>query len=581
MSLEGPQFLKQKDPKLHTSESVEHAQEQRSQKGEEVHQKPAEKIADWLAVLERTHLGHRDDSRVLERIKNSYHKQYVIKSEAIPESAFILEQQIARNLGHGTVEITEEFKEQKREQIINDQTHSLDLWLDYLTAPEADAYPTWAKYWAFKSLVTMGKYEKSEQEDVKETARFTERTKDTVASFPPLNAAAFALTVGIIEAKIKQNILPKDQRQPAQNVSSKLSTVEFEKLIAGENFAKLYAQFLIEQPVYSNEGLQEIRGKWKTYPQGSAPDELVNSLEGYPLEWCIRNAGTAENYLNGGAMHLYYSINPDGEAVVPRLAIRMQGEEIAEIRGIANNQNLDPYITPVVEAKIKEFPDGEKYQKKSNDMKRVTDIENRVSKGGELTPTDLRFLYEIEGKIEGFGYQKDPRIEELLINRDIKVDLANILNVPKEQISVTDDEALKGNIKFHYGDLDLGDLTTAEGLTLPQSIGGGLNLDGFISVEGLTLPQSIGDYLYLGDLTTAEGLILPQSIGSNLDLHSLKTAEGLTLPQSVGGDLNLNGLITAEGLILPQSVGGGLYLGSLTSAEKNKLKVVFPQLNII
>ena len=40
--------------------------------------------------------------------------------------------------------------------------------------------------------------------------------------------------------------------------------------------------------------------------------------------------------------------------------------------------------------------------------------------------------------------------------------------------------------------LTFGDLTTAEGLTLPQSIGGGLNLDGFISVEGLTLPQSVG-----------------------------------------------------------------------------------------
>ena len=39
-----------------------------------------------------------------------------------------------------------------------------------------------------------------------------------------------------------------------------------------------------------------------------------------------------------------------------------------------------------------------------------TEIDNRYKAGGELTAEDLRFLYEIDDEIEGFGYEKDPRI---------------------------------------------------------------------------------------------------------------------------------------------------------------------------
>ena len=123
------------------------------------------------------------------------------------------------------------------------------------------------------------------------------------------------------------------------------------------------------------------------------------------------------------------------------------------------------------------------------------------------------------------------------------------------------------------GDLNLRDLTSAEGLTLPESIGGGLYLSHLRSAEGLTLPQSVGGSLSLRSLTSAKGLILPQSVGGDLSLFHLRSAEGLTLPQSVGGGLDLSQLRSAEGLNFPQSVGGGLDLHDLTSAEG----LTFPQ----
>ena len=59
----------------------------------------------------------------------------------------------------------------------------------------------------------------------------------------------------------------------------------------------------------------------------------------------------------------------------------------------------------------------------AEDMNRVTDIENRVRQGQELTARDVYFLREYGGKIQGFSYDRDPRIDELLRGRDPEMDL--------------------------------------------------------------------------------------------------------------------------------------------------------------
>ena len=109
-------------------------------------------------------------------------------------------------------------------------------------------------------------------------------------------------------------------------------------------------------------------------------------------------------------------------------------------------------------------------------------------------------------------------------------------------------------------------LASAEGLVLPESIGGSIFLSSLTSAEGLVLPQHVGDYIELRSLTSAEGLVLPQHFGGYIDLRSLTSAEGLVLPQHVR-DINLSSLTSADGLVLPQHVGGYIDLNSLTSAE--------------
>ena len=64
----------------------------------------------------------------------------------------------------------------------------------------------------------------------------------------------------------------------------------------------------------------------------------------------------------------------------------------------------------------------------------------------------------------------------------------------------------------------------------------------------------------------------------NLDLDDLTSAEGLALPTSFGGNLGLNGLTSAEGLTLPTSIRRGLDLNGLKSEHKDILRKLYPKL---
>lgn len=624
MNNPGTLFLHDREPKLHTTKPVENEQERRKRAGLETTQKPAGKLESWMNVLEHTHMGHRENPVVIQRIKQYYYNKYVIKPENVPESTFLLEQRIARQEGRGTIEITEEFRERKKQQIIANQKASLDRWINYLISSDAD-YPMWTKYWAFTSMVQMGKIIKTEIEESgvkKEIVRFNKRLKDTVAAFPMLNARALAMTIGAINARVEEKETPKERRKPLKNISVKLDDSAFQSLLSTENFSKLYSQFLMEMPEYSREGLQETRGEWKIFKQGSDPKPLVDSLEGFPLEWCTADMDTARSQLEGGDFYVYYSINDEGKAIIPRLAIRMNGTAIGEVRGIAPNQNLDPYIGDVAKAKLAEFPDGKIYEKKAADMMKLTEIETKNEAEENLSSEDLRFLYQLDSKIEGFGYDEDPRIKEIIKKRDIKADLSVLTGYSKEQIGTSEDlDNFNYKIKVYYGhkflkeqnasdicfpeimlgDLYFEELNAATGMRLPNVMRGGIYFSKLESAFGLRFPEEIRGDLGLNSLRTAEGLELPEILNGQLDLDGLKSAVGLRLPETlngalglrslqsaiglkfpkrINGNLHLSSLKSADGLELPESVNGTVFLGPVRDADKEMLKIKYPNLKI-
>lgn len=523
-------------------------------------------IKEYLEKLEEIHTRIGETERHKGFLKKCYYAKYVINKEDIPESYYHHQKEIALERGYGHIEMNENNKKLLQQEVIENQKRSLDTWLDYFLSEDAKVYPFWAKYWAFQGMLKIGSFDKEKRE-------FKSRSKNTVAPFCDLNREALAMSIDMVTRMLEHR--PIEEK-------------ELDVLIKTGSFSKIYS-YVLNKVLNNNQNIiKRNTGKWVKYNQGSDHMPLVNSLQGYNTGWCTAGESTAKSQLEGGDFYVYYTLDEQEEYKVPRIAIRMEGNKIGEIRGIAKDQNIESEMEEVVEEKLKEFPDKEEYYKKVADMKELTKIYKKHQQQEELTKEELTFLYEINGKIKGFGYQDDPRIEEIKSKRkDKKEDLSYILNCDKSQIALRkyeiDENTIyyDGNLdldaiidardlklpKYIKGYLDLSGLTSADDLILPCNVEGCLELYNLTSANGLVLPQSIGEDLYLNRLTSAEGLVLPQSIGGDLNLSSLTSAKGLILPESIGGSLFLNGLTSSDGLILPQSIGGFLILDELQTAE--------------
>ena len=451
-----------------------------------------------------------------DKIKRYYYKKYVISPNDVPDSYFKNQEQLALDRGYGHVHYDEKTKSKEKEIIVKEQKESLDSWLDYFASSDTEHYPTWFKYFCFQGMIRIGYFDK-------EKNQYTKRTKNTIKPFIEINREAIAMVYDLLMKYLKKE---------------SLGDKSLEQLINSGSFSKMYAYCIRKLDSIKKNSFNSDDGIWKKYNQGSDPNILFNDIHGKGTGWCTAGGiETAKKHIDGGDFYVYYTKDEKGEYTNPRIAIRTENGKLAEVRGIAENQNLESNMEKVVEEKLKEFPDAEAYKKKVKDMEMLTYIYTKWQQKLELTKEDLRFLYEIDSKIIGFGYKEDPRIKEIIETRDKKIDLSKIFDCKKNQISLTEEEALKGNIIYHYGKLNLDYLTSAEGLTLPQSVGGNLFLSSLTSAEGLTLPQSVGRHLDLESLTSAEGLILPQNVGGNLWLSSLTSAEGLTIPDTLNCDL--------------------------------------------
>ena len=526
-------------------------------KASNVSDKKRERLLKYFERLEELHnkVSKTKSVNGEKLLKCFYYDLYVIKPENIPDAYFQNQVRLARERGYGNIELTEEDKRRMTEEVIDDQRKSLDKWIEYfLYDEESKSYEMWEKYWVFQGLQNLGKYDK-------ETGKFSKRDKSTVYPFPPVEREYIFTTLKLMEDFLKS-------KKSEEGIKQALSTGNF----------KLLYEYVIKQSFLKGEHQSNSTdGKWIKYEQGSDYNILRNSLQGYYTGWCTAaGENFAKDQLAGGDFYVYYSLDENGEAKVPRIAIRMDGKDkIGEIRGIADNQNMEPEMMPILEEKLKEFPDKDKYLKKEHDMKLLTLIDKKVNNNIELNVDELKFLYEIDSKITGFGYRKDPRIEEIKRKRNERRDYSLIFNVKEEEVALSQEEYLNNPEKFKFclGSIDLSSLTSAEGLVLPESIGGTIDLRSLTSAEGLVLPKSIGGGIDLDSLTSAEGLVLPESIGGSIDLRSLTSAEGLVLPESIGGKIYLNSLTSADGLVLPESIGGSIVLNSLTSA----VGLVLPQ----
>jgi hypothetical protein len=433
-----------KSPEFQTSPEVNKAvKRQERVTGERVANDPSERIEAYMDRLEDVFLHPDEEKReraldghlfgAKESLREKIHGTLIIKKENFPDSYFELQKRVARERGQAVEEISDEVRERMMDVAIADQKTSLDAWIDYLSGPDA-VYPAWFKYYAFTQVTKLSQFDK-------ERGEFKKRTSSTVAPFPDIYREPLAQLADLY-GRVKKNNKDSEARR------------EFDK-----KFPTLYAELTQTSLASSLEHREQIEGVWVKYKRGNSGDaqRLYTSLQNKGTGWCTAGMATAEEQIESGDFYAYYTNDESGQPTQPRLAIRMEERnQIAEVRGILPHQNVEPILQDKLDEKLKEFGSkADMYRKKSSDMSALTAIEKKMENNQPLTRADLSFLYEVSSSIEGFGYEKDPRIEELRSKRNPDEDMLMIFDCTKDQIAHVPNEIGKST-KAYVGQLEPG-----------------------------------------------------------------------------------------------------------------------------
>lgn len=473
----GPDFLKQKYDKptpLHLTPEVESAVKRNKERtGEPTSSKPTERIQTYLERLKNIFNppkleGHSDfdrQKRNMEMLKNSIFDKFVTKLTNVPDS--YLERQLrdrglSGDYNQASDKEKQKLKRKNLEPVLRDQQASLEQWIDYFGSTDSNYMSPILKYWVFREITSLSEYDKDNHRFPK---RDQEKDKEgnlvniTVNKFPDLNQEALGYVIDAVQKKYQG-------KQPEFEYDISESEKEnFKQYLSSESFAKLYAwsiELINPIPEHLLKPINgKIEGKWKKYSQGSNHRSLVDSIRRKGTGWCTAGENTAKTQLSAGDFYVFYSLDDDKKPTIPRIAIRMEGDNIGEIRGIGYKQNMDPYIdsTDVLKNKLGQkdkngdpvFPNKDQYLKQDHDMRYLTDIERKTKKDEKLTKEDLIFLYEIDNTIEGFGYNKDPRIEEIKNQRNTEEDMLIIFDCTKEQIA-HDISEIRPDTKAYIGE---------------------------------------------------------------------------------------------------------------------------------
>lgn len=418
-------FLNKKYPDLTGSKPVERAVEKAKKDPERVfapHTRD-ERIEAYLDRLDYIIKDERGWRRLKQKLVNEFtidvHDEDIMMH--IANGLYESEKRIATEQGRGAdiahIAYDDDLIEKYHEAIHEKrdiQERTLSAWLDYLEQNDAQ-YPTWFRYFVVRNLEKMGNLNK-------EKGEYSKRNDHTIAPFPELNSEALGFVYRMLVTGVgHQEFLDAPEKRETLTA-----------LIEKKDFIKLYAFAQIETAGALNR--EHIEGEWVKYERGSDHHTLEDALRMKGTGWCTAE-GSARAHLEHGDFYVYFTRGIKGTYSEPRVAIRMENGEVAEVRGVNYRQELEPALVDIATEKYHALPGGEKFDKKSSDMKHMTTLVHKQEKNEVFTIDDLRFLYELDSIIKGFGYRKDLRIAELKDRRNRAEDIRTICNCTPEELA--------------------------------------------------------------------------------------------------------------------------------------------------
>lgn len=481
-------------------------------------------VKNYIDALERTHT-----LRHIDYLKSRYYDKYVIKE--IPESyKEYLSKVYFETYG---LKINDSVIEEHRKNIILDQEVSLGEWIDYFCSEDSSALPMWTKYWAFNGMLKIGNLEVEDE-------KYTKRTSSTVTPFIELDREALSIAVDLIIKK-------------ANNKIDEIADLDLKKLSHKGSFESIYTALLFNKLKTQNIECG-AGGQWVKYGEGDNWKPLYDSLQGKFTGWCTAGADTCRKQIENGDFYVYYANDLDGNPIIPKIAIRMNGSyQIAEIRGTLKGQNLDPNYNDVLSEKLKEFPDKEKYEKRMVNVKKLTELYNDFENGKKLSLDDLLFIYQVNDVIKGYGQIEDPRIGMIIGSRNILKDIDYIFKTQEKITSLQRRTCLK--------------ITELDKIKIPE-ITNGITFDSLKSAKKIEFIPNEFSSISFCSLRDVQKLIMPEKVNGSVYLSSLETVDNVVLPKEIIGNLHLEGITDLSKLKLNIRVTGIIYFGSPENPTK-------------
>lgn len=526
--MENPKFLNERFPGLAKSLEVEKASERSTiQTKKEVSKDPEARIQNYLNRLNEI-VNCQDPEKkksLVQNLKQILVEKYIVRLEDVPDSSWQAQMRVVRSRGESgdwqELSKNDILKEKQKylNQTKEDQQGSLEEWVDYLTSSKSSYLPDYLKYWVFASMLKLERYKKGNK-DENILGGFPKRPSGkerSIKMFPEVNERGLE---SISQAYTDQS--QNNQIHFRYDIPDDAKP-QFIQYLNQKDFRALYGWTQEHIPPISEEEMKTTNGRWAEYKQGSSPELLAKSLQGKGSGWCIAGKNIAGNYLSHHNLYVYYTRDENNHFIIPRVVIVKRENLVTEVRGIEWEENVDKYIkeTNVISDKLKEISGGEAFFETDQDTKKLTAIEKKNLNSKPLIDNELTFLYEIDRPIKYFGYKKDPRIQEIRNQRNLKEDVSILFKCSQEQIAINLQE-INSETKFYIGKLNAGifDLIQKYGIEhVYASFPEGKIERGLLEIGGITKPKLIKQTKdqyqtndYSRDMMNSEDLENPEPI---------------------------------------------------------------------
>ena len=211
--------------------------------------------------------------------------------------------------------------------------------------------PTWFRYYAFRNVLDLGDYDKDKEE-------FTNVPKEAPAFSPTSTAARLAYVEQMMESRERPRHARASAPRPGIHRHAARS-VSYERESRAVRQAFLRQAICRRDQSGRRDNARDERGDkgfLGQVPAGDGPTALWARSRTRALPGA-RKASPRRRPSSKAAISTSTTRLTGKEPTIPRIAIRMQGDAIGEVRGVADSsQNLEGNMAGIAEAKMNDLP---------------------------------------------------------------------------------------------------------------------------------------------------------------------------------------------------------------------------------